>query len=158
MPSSSTIGVARKKDPWSNLTFRSPSSALSGPVPFSETPALVRTQAGMAMFLEMDQVVDEYFNSTSNDVNPQSLISRLKELLTGPQDPEEEDGETDVKEENDESVALAAIGNKRKMLVLRLHLYILHCTEITLEMAWITPDPENVYATVPAPLSEYLSP
>ncbi|KAF5354367.1 hypothetical protein D9758_010777 [Tetrapyrgos nigripes] len=74
-------------------------------LPFSDSPAIVRTAEGMAMFRELDR---------SFEAGPSTqVIDRLRELAPHVEyEPDPETSDVEVKEEIDEAVAL---GDKRKL-------------------------------------------
>lgn len=123
----SRVGIATKITSRSNLHSRSPSTPnLNGPILFPDSPALVRTPAGMAAFLEIDQALETHCNAPSDEASAEAMLGRLKELLPGHHELEDDESEADfIKEENDESVGLAALGNKRKLLVHHFFEYLL---------------------------------
>ncbi|KAJ7578268.1 hypothetical protein C8J56DRAFT_969556 [Mycena floridula] len=86
---------------------------ISQNITFADSPALVRTPAGMGQFMELSQGIDQHFDAPSTSTD-QQLLGRLREVVPGSVE-SEEDEEMDIKEEADESTALAALGSKRKL-------------------------------------------
>lgn len=108
-------GTVIVKQPTPGVSKKVPTSQRA-PVAFEDTPALVRTQAGMATFMELSHGIDEYFNDGAIPGGNQPLLDRLRALAPASSDYEVGPDDMDVKEENDDSADVAVLGsNKRKM-------------------------------------------
>ncbi len=106
--------------------FRSPSpTKQSAPLPgqsrkiqrdttFAESTALVRTQAGMTSFIELERDVDHYLARHPQRDDSDPSVTQLKERLLRFVCPPEDDGEADVSL----STLDGGVGVKRKLYVL----------------------------------------